>query len=152
MNKSILALLLLVPVFVNSQTHTNQPLQPSAYELSGGSLHITYTTTSKNGEPHLIYKQGAETLSFSGSQIRQTKTEIGTLLTVTTRMTVDTGSTSFTLLVPTVNLASPSEPATIHTIGVTTVHRFSVVPAANHGQTEMYTTTPLEGKASVVVF
>jgi hypothetical protein len=144
--------LLLAPLFGNSQAKTSQPEAPDVYELTGGKLHIAYSTTSKNGEPHFTYRDGRQTLSFSGGQIRQTKTEVGTLVTVTLRMTVDTGSTSFTLLVPTVNLASPTSTATIHTVGITTVHRFSVVPAANRGQTEIYTTTELSGTASIVNF
>jgi hypothetical protein len=58
----------------------------------------------------------------------------------------------FALLVPSVNLPSPSSSETIHTFGVTTVHRFSVIPAMNQGQTETYTTTELSGKASLLVF
>jgi hypothetical protein len=77
---------------------------------------------------------------------------VGTLVSVTIHMTVDSGSTTFTLLVPAVNLAEQDSPAQIHTIGITTVHRFSVVPAANHGQTELYTTTQLSGTGSLVGF
>ncbi|HEY6307227.1 MAG TPA: hypothetical protein VI488_12300 [Candidatus Angelobacter sp.] len=124
------------------------------YQLTGGHLHIAYSTTSINGQPHFTYQDGSLSLSFTGDQIRQTKTEIGTLVSVTIHMTVDSGSTAFSLLVPAVNLTSPSSPspATIHTIGITTAHRFSVVPAANQGQTELYTTTELSGTASAVVF
>jgi hypothetical protein len=152
MNKHIFALLLfLVPGLANAQAHTTQPMVPNRYELTGGKLHITYSTSSIIGKPTFSYMDGSQTLSFSGSQIRQTKTEIGTLVTVTIRMTVDSGSTTFTLLVPNVNLPSPSSPA-VHTVGITTVHKFSVVPAANRGQTEIYTTTELSGTAGSVVF
>jgi hypothetical protein len=145
-------LLLFAPTIVNSQTGANQPVAPNKYQLSGGRLHITYTTTDKSGQPHVSYQDSTRTLSFTGNQIRETKTEMGTLVSVTIRMTVDTGSTTFTLLVPTVNLASASSPAQVKTYGISTVHRFSVVPAANRGQTELYTTTELSGTASVVLF
>jgi hypothetical protein len=151
-NPTLGFLLLFAAVLALAQGGTKQPMAPNMYQLTGGHLHVTYSTTSINGKPHFTYEDGNQTLSFTGDQIRQTKTEIGTLVSVTIHMTVDSGSTAFSLLVPTVNLTSLSSPATIHTIGITTAHRFSVVPAANQGQTELYTTTELSGTASVVVF
>jgi len=109
---------------------------PDMYQLQGAQLHITYSTTSFDGKPRFVY---------------QDATEIGTLVTVTIRMTIDTGSTSFTLLVPTVNLG-PSNHATIHTEGITTIHRFSIIPMFNQGQTELYSVSPLTGTASFVIF
>ena len=137
---------------VNSQAGAEQPVAPNVYKLSGGHIHVTYTTTSKAGQPYFSYQDGSQTVSFKGNQIREAKTEMGTLVSVTTRMTVDTGSTTFTLLVPTVNLASESSLAQIHTYGIATVHKFSVVPAANRGQRELYTTMELSGTASLVLF
>ena len=102
----------------------------------------------KTNDPELDRRVRA---TFEGDQIRTVATEIGTLVTVTIRMTIDSGSTSFTLLVPTVHLSS-SNHATLHTEGITTIHRFSIVPAFNQGQTELYTVTPLTGTASFVVF
>ena len=52
---------------------------------------------------------------------------------------------------PTVHLNSTNH-ASIHTEGITTIHRFSILPAFNQGQTELYTVTPLTGTASFVVF
>ena len=144
-------LLLFAPTIVNSQTGGNQPVAPNKYQLSGGRMHIIYTTTDTAGQPHLSYEDGTRTLSFTGNEIRQAKTEMGTLVSVTIRRTIDTGSTTFTLLVPTVNLAGPSSSAQVKTYGITTVHKFSGVPAANRGQTELYTTTELSGTASLVL-
>ena len=145
-------LLFFAATIVNAQAGANQPVAPNLYKLSGGHMHITYSTTDKAGQPHLSYEDGTRTLSFTGNQIREAKTEMGTLVSVTIRMTIDTGSTTFTLLVPTVNLASPSSPAQVKTYGITTVHKFSVVPAANRGQTELYTITELSGTAALVFF
>ena len=121
------------------------------YELAGGQLHVTYATTSKDGQPYFSYQDGSQKLSFKGADIRQEKSEIGTLATVIIRRTVDAGSTTFTLLVPTVRLKESST-AEIHTYGITTVHKFSVIPAMNMGQIEMYTTTELSGTANLVMF
>jgi hypothetical protein len=151
-NPTLVFLLFFAAVLAHAQGGTKQPMTPNIYQLIGGHLRVTYSTTSIDGKPHFSYQDGSQTLSFTGDQIRQTKTEIGTLVSVTIHMTVDSGSTAFTLLVPTVNLTSPSSPATIHTIGITTGHKFSVLPAVNQGQTELYTTTELSGTASAVVF
>jgi hypothetical protein len=148
---STFLLVLLASILVNPQAKSMQVTTPDLYELTGDHLTITYSTTSIAGGPRFSYKDASQTLSFKGDEIRQTKTEIGTLISVTTHMTVDTGSTSFTLLLPAVRLAG-SSPAQIHTVGITTVHRFSVIPAMNLGQTEVYTTTKLSGTAKFVVF
>jgi len=42
----------------------------------------------------------------------------------------------------------PGASTHIHTEGITTVHRFSVVPVLNLGQDEVYTFTRLHGTAS----
>jgi hypothetical protein len=124
---------------------------PDLYELRGAELHVTYSTTSFDGTARFTYQDATKVLSFVGDQIRTVDTGVGTLVTVTLCMTVDTGSTTFTLLVPTINLG-PSNQSLINTVGITTIHRFSIVPAFNQGQTELYNITPLTGIASFVQF
>lgn len=150
MKNRILLLLVLFAVVSAFPQGTKQAMAPNRYQLSGGHMNITYSTSGFDGKPHFSYQDGSQTMNFTGSQIRETKTDIGTLVSVTIRMTVDSGSTSFTLLVPDVRLTSYE--AQIHTIGITTIHKFSVVPAANQGQTGVYTTTELSGTASDVRF
>jgi hypothetical protein len=154
MTRRIVSTFLLVFVaslLVKSQPQSNQATTPDFYELAGNHLKITYTTTSLGGGPRFTYNDGSRTLSFKGNEIRETNSDVGTLVSVTIHMTVDTGSTTFTLLVPSVKLKG-SSPAQIHTMGITTVHKFSVVPAFNLGQTELYTTTQLSGTAKSVAF
>jgi hypothetical protein len=55
------------------------------------------------------------------------------------------------LLVPQVNL-NQSTQAQITTFGVTTLHRFSIAPQLDQGQTEHYTVAELSGTATVVAF
>ncbi|MGH3773227.1 MAG: hypothetical protein ACRDRW_17835 [Pseudonocardiaceae bacterium] len=124
---------------------------PDLFQLQGGQLHVTYSTTSFGGKPQFFYQDALRTLTFQGDQIRTVNTEIGTLVTVTILTTVDTGSTTFTLLVPTVNLGLATSIA-ISTEGITTIHRSSPIPVFNLGQTELYTVTPLIGTASFVAF
>ena len=144
-------LVFLACILVNPQPNNKQVTAPDVYELTGDHLKITYATTSIAGEPRFTYNDGSQTMSFKGNEIRETKSDIGTLVSVTTHMTVDQGSTTFTLLVPAVRLKG-SSPAQIHTVGVTTVHKFSVIPAFSLGQTELYTTTKLSGTAKLVAF
>ena len=146
-------LLLLSTVnLVSRQANTQQQaVAPDVYELAGGQLHVTYATTSKDGQPYFSYQDGSQKLSFKGADIRQEKSEIGTLVTVILRRTVDAGSTTFTLLVPTVRMKE-SSPAEVHTYGITTVHKFSVIPAMNMGQIETYRSTELSGTANLVMF
>ena len=127
-------------------------IAPNLYNLHGPNISVSYITAGIDGKPRFSYHDSSRTLQFTGDQIRTAPTEIGTLVTVTLHMTVDTGSTSFTLLVPTVNLDQTHKSAHITTEGITTLHRFSVIPALNRGQTELYTVVKMTGTAQSVVF
>lgn len=125
---------------------------PTVYALHGHGLHVTYSTTSFDGTPRFDYHDNHRSLSFVGDeQIRSEQTEIGTLVSVTLQLTVDSGSTSFSLLVPTVNLGN-AQSVPISTIAITTRHKFSIIPSLNLGQTELYTVTQLIGTAQDVQF
>jgi hypothetical protein len=121
------------------------------YQVEGYNLHVSYSTSSITGKPQFFYHDVQQTLSFESDAIRSVDTEIGTLVTVTIFTTIDSGSTSFTLLVPRVNLDQATS-VPIATEGITTLHRFSIIPALNHGQTELYTVVRLTGTASAVDF
>jgi hypothetical protein len=125
---------------------------PNLYQLQGGGILVSYTTTGFGGKASFTYQDAQGLLSFTGDQINVAATPIGSVVTVTIRRTVDAGSTSFSVLIPTVNLVGPGQPAPISTEGITTVHRFSIIPALNRGQTELYTFTPLIGTAEQVLF
>jgi hypothetical protein len=124
--------------------------QPNLFELSGDGIQVTYSTTSFDGKARFDYHDAQQSKVFVGDQIRTLQTEIGTLVSVTIRMTVDAGSTSFSLLIPTVNLRV-SNSAQVHTIGITTLHKLSIVGGLQ-GQTETYTVHPLHGTGSFVQF
>ncbi|MEH2280527.1 MAG: hypothetical protein V7K90_04155 [Nostoc sp.] len=125
---------------------------PNLYQLQGKNVSITYSTTSFTGKPLFTYKDKQQTLNFTGNEdIRSVETEIGTLVTVTIRKTVDTGNTSFTLLLPRINLGN-SNSAPLETKGITTTNRFSAIPKFNQGQRQTYTTIHLTGTAEAVAF
>jgi hypothetical protein len=127
-------------------------ITPNLYQLHGQNLTVSYALSGIDGKPHFAYHDAQHTLQFSGDQIRTVATEIGTIATVTLQLTVDSGSTTFSLLVPTVNLDPNHKLAHIRTEGITTLHRFSIIPVLNQGQTELYTVTKLTGTAQVVQF
>jgi hypothetical protein len=123
---------------------------PNLYTLRSHNLQITYATTGLDGKPHLQYNDGNLILQFSSPDIRMTLTPIGTLVSVTLKKSMEAGSTSFSLLVPVVNLDRANH-VPIRTFCISTIHRFSLVPILNHGQAENYQVTELTGSAAVVV-
>jgi hypothetical protein len=125
---------------------------PNLYELHGGDIQVTYSTSGFGGKQNFTYQDANGSQNFSGDQINVTQTPIGSIVTVFIRRTVDSGSTSFSVIIPTVNLTGPGHPVPIQTEGITTIHRFSIVPVFNRGQTELYQFTPLSGTAEQVLF
>src|SRR5579883_3230649 len=85
-----------------------QNAEPNLFELHGHETHITYSTTSTAGKPQLVYRNNEQNYSFSGDEIRTQDSELGTLVSVSLVRTIDQGSTSLTLVVPSVNLAGSS--------------------------------------------
>ena len=95
------SLLVLVISVAKPQATKQQVMTPTLYELSGGTLHITYSTTSKNGQPFFSYDDGSQKLTFKGQEIQEEKSAIGVLVTVRTHMTTDAGSSgTITTLTP----------------------------------------------------
>jgi hypothetical protein len=142
-----------------STTLTQAPVQsPTAniaanmFNVAGGGLNVSYSTSGIDGKPHVSYQDATRSLSFTGDEIRMMEGDLGTVVSVTIVRTIDSGSTSFSLLVPRVNLSAPFGSVAICTDGITTHHAFSIVPALNLGQRDTYTVTALQGTASHVVF
>ncbi|MCC5656737.1 hypothetical protein LC608_07015 [Nostoc sp. XA010] len=138
------------------QSHAQVQITPNLYNFNGYNskgekVTINYSTSSFTGKPLFNYQEQKQTLNFTGDEIRTVDTEIGTLVTVTIKKTVDTGNTTFTLLIPRVNLGSSNE-VKVETKGITTTNRFSVIPQFNQGQTQTYTTINLRGTAQSVAF
>ncbi len=127
-------------------------VNPNLYQLHGQNLNIVYSMSGFDGKGHFSYQDTHQSLQFTGDQIRILKTEIGILVTVYIKLTVDTGSTTFSLLVPSVYLDQNQQSVNINTLGITTLHRSSIVPVLNKGQTEQYHVTTLTGTAQIVDF
>ena len=129
-------------------------IQPNKFALqsSDGKTKVDYETSSFIGQPTLNLTQGPGPIRhFSGSQIRRINTEIGTLVSVTTHITVDTGSTSFSILIPAITLTSGSDHKDFSTDAVITAHTGpNSVPTT--GVHETYQFIPLKGQATFVRF
>jgi hypothetical protein len=134
------------------QSHLTQFVAANMFNLAGGGLHVSYSTSGIDGQPHLSYQDAFRALNFQGNEIRTVECDLGTVVSVTILRTVDAGSTSFSILVPRVNLPAPFSSVSINTDGITTHHAFSIIPAFNQGQRDFYEVTALQGTAANVVF
>ena len=124
--------------------------QPTLFELSGDGIHVTYTTSSIQGKPLFNYHDNFQVRNFSGSEIETVETIVGKLVSVFLIRTIDGGSTSFTVLIPSIHLP-PSNVSNVRTEGITTLHKFSIVNPPQ-GQTELYSFHRLHGTARFVEF
>jgi hypothetical protein len=131
---------------------SNSMTTPNLYELHGNDLSVVYSTSGFDGQPSFAYQDEYVALSRRGDEIRTNDTEVGTLVTITIQNTPDLGSTSFTLLVPRVNLSGTQRGANISTEGITTRHRSSIAPQLDQGQIDHYRVTHLSGTADFVQF
>src|SRR6476469_4735160 len=129
-------------------------IKPNRYVLqnSDGTTKVDYETSSFIGQPTLNLMQGpgGPIRHFAGSQIRTLNSEVGTLVTVTTQLTVDTGSTSFSVLIPAISLTAISDHETFATEAIVTSHTGpnSVPPTGVH---EKYHFIAMSGEASFVL-
>jgi len=126
---------------------------PNRYVMHShdGKTKVDYETTSFIGPPILNLTQAPGPIRhFSGSQIRAVNTEVGTLFSVTTHMTIDTGSTSFSVLIPAISLSSASDRKAFSTEAIVTAHTGpNSVPST--GVHETYQFIPLKGEANFIV-
>jgi hypothetical protein len=124
--------------------------QANLFELSGDGIQITYSTSNFQGKPQFNYHDASQAKTFTGDQIQVAASALGTLVSVVLNQTVDAGSTTFTVLLPRVNL-NIADIANISCPGITALHKMSIVGTPN-GQTDFYTVHALQGTAAHAVF
>ena len=124
---------------------------PNLFELKGGRVRVTYSTSSIAGVPQFHYKDSTRDLNFSGNQIDTARTSLGSEVTVTLQLLTDTPGLKFTLLLPDFIVGNKSE-ISFKTIGllVTTAGGLVVSPSGKQRQT--YKVIPLTGVAKAVEF
>lgn len=128
---------------------------PNQYYLHGHGISVTYypegfgPVIAGRGRLRLVYQAAHQSRSFYDEDVRTVDVaDLGTVVSVTLVLTVDTGSTTFSLLVPNVQLPEQQNWVFIHTEGITTLHRVFVA-LIGHPQSETYTVTALSGTAAV---
>jgi hypothetical protein len=124
---------------------------PNQFELRGTGVTISYSVTSITGKPQLRFKKGRQTLNFSGDEIGVFDTTIGSLITVTIAKTVDQGFTTFSFLLPSIQLSSPSAKQSFRTIGITTVHK-TTIAGPPKGVQQAYKFVQLRSTAQALTF
>jgi len=123
---------------------------PNQYHLAGDGLTVSYFPdgfgpVGPGGLARLFYQDTV----FDGDQIRSVEVgDLGTIISVTLKQTVDVGATTFSLVLPVVMLPNDLHAsAPIETNGITTFHR-SFITGIGHAQRETYCVTPLRGTAA----
>jgi hypothetical protein len=127
------------------------PSPANVYQLRNSQLQVSYATGALGSKAGLFYQDASLTKQFGPQDLRVVSSEIGDLVTVTLQMTVDTGSTTFTLVVPKVE-ADVNQSVQIETLGITTIQRLSPIPIFNRGQREVYSVADLRGTAAAIPF
>jgi hypothetical protein len=128
-----------------------QKITPNQYDLSGPGVRISYSTSSISGSPQLSFTKGRKTLTFTGKEIGVVDTNIGALVTVTIAMAPDKGFTTFSVLVPAIQLARETGKQAFRTAGITTIHKTSLAGPVN-GVQQTYKSVELKGASQRVVF
>lgn len=128
-------------------------VQPNEYVLKSTNGKITFTYIKSNflGQPFASYTENGVTKDFFGSAVRVLDAGIGTLVTVTTRMTIDTGGTEFSVLLPLIELADITKSQAFSTDGVITTFK-GPDSFPQTGVRETYDFIPMNGTARVFLF
>jgi hypothetical protein len=137
------------PDMTHPQLAPTKVQDPNHFVLNGGNLLIRLSLGGIDGEPHLQYQDSHHAMEFSGDEIYLESTSLGQLATVTTMSTKDIGHTSFTLVIPAVDVSAG--PQTVATMGLITMHRTRPSSVAR-GQLRTYHMTELRGSARHVDF
>lgn len=146
---------LAAPALVTTTADALPTVPPNSYHLTGNGITVAYYPDGfgppqADGRVHMIYQDANGTLAFMDSDVRVlNNTDLGEVASVTIRPTVDTGRTTFSLLIPAVALSTPASVAAISTVGITTVHRSGVL-ALGRSQRDTYVITTLAGEAAFV--
>jgi hypothetical protein len=109
-------------------TPSHEEMTPNQYHLEGGGIGVSYYPEGAGpiikgrGRRRFYYYDLFRALSFYDDEVRTVNVpELGTVVSVTIFQTVDTGSTSASLLVPNVVLP-PTLPVPINTELISTRH------------------------------
>ena len=123
---------------------------PNLFNLAGEGITVSYSTTSIDGKPRFTFKKGRQTLSFAGSEITSVAAGIGTLVSVAIAQVPDKSTTTFSVLLPAIQLRDSRKQA-FRTIGITTVAA-TTIAGPPPGVQQTYTVARLRGSSQSVPF
>ncbi|HEX8096112.1 hypothetical protein [Jatrophihabitans sp.] len=122
--------------------------EPNMFQLSGRGVSVSLALTGLTGQPTLTYQDSHHALSFSGDQdITVEDSALGQLVSVTLVKSIDAGHTSFSVLIPRLNILAGYNH--VETLGITAVHSTSLA-GIGHGQLTTYHVIHLHGTASQI--
>jgi hypothetical protein len=128
---------------------------PNQYHVSGHGIAVSYYPDGQGpvfagGPVCLVYQDAHWTLSFVKDRVRTASSDdLGLLVSVTIVETIDLGATTFSLLIPNIQLpAEEGASSAITTLGIKTVHR-TFLGAIGQAQRETYTSDLLHGDARI---
>lgn len=128
-----------------------RPRRPNLFELSGGGVGVTYSSTSTDGRARLSYTDAAHQVHFAGDEITRRRGDLGTTVSVTLSTAVDGATVSFVVVLPDVHLGDrAAEP--VRSIGIRTHHAASDGPGPTVGQRQKFDVVKLRGTAQSVRF
>jgi hypothetical protein len=124
--------------------------QANLFELSGKSIHVTYSSTSILGGPIFSYRDNQFSNSFRGEEIRLQETELGQLITVTLETIPDLRTVTFSLVLPTVTVMPQSAGICIKVPGITVTNP-TTIAGPPPGPQKLYFIVKLTGTAQFIV-
>jgi hypothetical protein len=124
--------------------------QANTFELSGKSIHVSYSSTSFTGVPLFSYRDDRLSRSFSGEEIHVEDTDVGQLVTVTLEAVADGDRVTFSLVLPIVTLRKGSTGIRIKIPGLTVTHP-STIAGPPPGPEKLYSIVNMKGTAQFVV-
>jgi hypothetical protein len=128
-----------------------QNITPNQYELNGEGVRIGYSTSSIAGSAQLSFTKGRNTRTLTGKEIGVVDTNIGALVTVRIAMTPDKSFTTFSVLLPAIQLPKETGKQAFRTLGIVTIHKTSLAGPVK-GVQQTYKSIQLKGTAQRVVF
>lgn len=124
--------------------------QANTFELSGKSIHVSYSSTSFTGVPTFSYRDNRLSRSFSGEEIHLQDTEVGQLVTVTLEAVADGDRVTFSLALPTVTLRRDAA-IRIKVPGLTVTNP-STIAGPPPGPQKLYSIVNMKGTAQFFEF
>jgi hypothetical protein len=124
--------------------------QANSFELTGKSIHVSYSSSSFAGQPMLSYRDNRISRSFSGNEIRSVDTELGRLITVTLDSIADGDTVTFSLALPVVTVRSG--PGIFIKVPGITVTNPSTIAGPPPGPQKLYAIVNMRGTAQAVNF